>query len=70
MTSVYITLARMRPPHPCLSLLVPTSAPKHSFVSRRDRKMLVGHFNVDSPSPVHLLAGQRWALFLGSTPDI
>jgi hypothetical protein len=26
MTSVYITLARMRPPHPCLSLLVPTSA--------------------------------------------
>jgi hypothetical protein len=25
MTSIYITLARMRPPHPCLSLLVPTS---------------------------------------------
>jgi hypothetical protein len=26
MISVYFTLARMRPPHPCLSLLVPTSA--------------------------------------------
>jgi hypothetical protein len=29
MTSVYITLVRMRPPHPCLSLLVPTSAWHH-----------------------------------------
>jgi hypothetical protein len=32
--------------------------------------MSVGHFNVDSPSPFHLLAFQRWALFVGSTPDI
>jgi hypothetical protein len=29
MTSVYITLVNMRPPHPCLSLLVPTSGCKH-----------------------------------------
>jgi hypothetical protein len=33
MTSVYITLARMRPPHPCLSLLVPTSADSTQEVS-------------------------------------